>query len=49
MCTEHRRKKKEKKGSTITIITMYAWTVYGYEPSEDFKTLNLVLDFSVLS
>lgn len=42
-------KKERKKGSTIAIITMYAWTVYGYEPSEDFKTLNLVLDFSVLS
>lgn len=23
---------------------MYAWTVYGYEPSEDLKTQNLVLD-----
>lgn len=49
MCTEHRKKKERKKGSTIAIITMYAWTVYGYEPSEDLKTLNLVLDFSVLS
>lgn len=24
-------KKKRKKGSTIAIITMNAWTVYGYE------------------
>lgn len=27
--------KKKNKSSTIAIITMYAWTVYGYEPSED--------------
>lgn len=48
MCIEYCRKKK-KKGSIIVIIIMYVWIVYGYELFEDFKILNLVLDFSVLS
>lgn len=42
-------KKERKKGSIIVIIIMYVWIVYGYELFEDFKILNLVLDFSVLS